>query len=134
MLKQGSKLQLLIFLCMYSMKAVFAPSKDYGKLEEKTFDETYLWKELLPYATLFDLSKEFGEGLKVNHSPDISDSDFETDILPFILFCNCSHNYSNAMHASMSEASIDAGISGAGGSSSFGGGAGFSGGGGGGVR
>lgn len=108
--------------------------KDYGKLEEKTFDETYLWKELLPYATLFDLSKEFGEGLKVNHSPDISDSEFETDILPFILFCNCSHNYSNAMHASMSEASIDAGISGAGGSSSFGGGAGFSGGGGGGVR
>ena len=88
---------------------------------------------MLPYSDLFNLVDEFGNGLKAEYE-DNDDYYYDSNILPFILFCNYSHRYSGTMHSSMSEGAINAGSSGGGGSASFGGGAGFSGGGGGGVR
>ena len=107
--------------------------RDYANINHAEVGETCVWKELLPYSDLFNLVDEFGNGLKAEYE-DNDDYYYDSNILPFILFCNYSHRYSGTMHSSMSEGAINAGSSGGGGNASFGGGAGFSGGGGGGVR
>ena len=104
--------------------------RDYGNINQAETGKACVWKELLPYADLFDVVDKFENGLKAEYE----DGEYQSNILPFLLLCHDSNRYSGAMYSSMSEGAMNAGSSGGGGSASFGGGGGFSGGGGGGVR
>lgn len=99
--------------------------KTYGDNQTDSNLQQRIWKELLPYSSLFNVVDEFEYGLKMEYGDD-----FSHNIFPFILFCHYSHTCSNTVYESMNNGMLSS----SGGSSSIGGGAGFSGGGGGGVR
>lgn len=102
--------------------------KQYGDSQLGDNAQQCVWKELLPYSSLFNVVDDFEYGLKMEYDDEDT---FTTTVFPYILFCHYSHTYSNTIYESMTDGMAS---SASGGSASIGGGAGFSGGGGGGVR